>query len=142
MKKQKIWFGAILLVAFALCGQTLFAQKTAKSEVVKAEDFARVELSRVRLRPCTESPKQCALQVLKASDDSVSEMPKDFEVFDLRKNKIVVLATYRVDGDDSVKGKRYRAEFNKNEGRYEFVELGKQFKCARGRKNWSKKLCP
>ena len=141
MKKLKLWFGAILLLAVALCGQTIFAQKTAKSEIVKADDFVRVELSRVRLRPCTESPKQCALQILKASDDAVSEVPQSFEVYDLGKNKIVVLATYKVNGDDSVIGTRYRTEFNKNDGKYEFVELGKQFKCARGQKNWSKKLC-
>ncbi len=141
MKKLKLWFGAILLLAVALCGQTISAQKTAKSEIVKADDFVRVELSRVRLRPCTESPKQCALQILKASDDAVSEVPQSFEVYDLGKNKIVVLATYKVNGDDSVIGTRYRTEFNKNDGKYEFVELGKQFKCARGQKNWSKKLC-
>ena len=138
---HKFWFGAVLLVTIALFGQAVFAQKTAKSEVAEADSFLRVELSNVRLRPCSESPKQCALQILKASDDKISEVPKSFEVFDFGKNKIVVLATYKVNGDDSVKGRRYRTEFNKNEGNYEFVELGKQFKCARGRTNWSKKLC-
>ena len=137
----KFWFGAVLLMTIALFGQTVFAQNTAKSETAKADDFTRVELSSVRLRPCSESPKQCALQILKASDDKINKVPQNFEVFDFGKNKIVVLATYKVDGDDSVKGTRYRTEFNKNEGNYEFVELGKQFKCARGRTNWSKKLC-
>lgn len=138
----KFWFGAVLLLMIVLFGQTIFAQKTVKSEVAEADNFMRVELSNVRLQPCTESPKQCALRILKASDDAVGEMPKSFEVYDFGKNKIVVLATYKVDKDDSLAGVRYRAEFNKTEGKYEFVELGKQFKCARGRTNWSKKLCP
>ena len=142
MKNLNFIYGTFLLLTLLLFSQSVSAQKTPKREVAKAEDFVRVELSRVRLRPCAETPKQCALQILKASDDKISEVPKSFEVFDLGKNKIVVLATYKINGDDSVKGTRYRTEFNKNEGKYEFVELGKQFKCARGRTNWSKKLCP
>ena len=134
-------YGAFLFLTFFIFGQTIFAQKTPKREISKADNFMRVELSNVRLRPCTETPKQCALQILKASDDKISEVPKSFEVFDLGKNKIVVLATYKIHGDDSVTGTRYRTEFNKNDEKYEFVELGKQFKCARGRTNWSKKLC-
>ncbi len=44
MKKINFLFVAVLLLAIALCGQTTFAQKTAKSEAAEAENFMRVEL--------------------------------------------------------------------------------------------------
>ncbi len=141
MKSYKFFFGLWLVLIFAFV-QVGFGQKTSRWAVKNADAFARVELSRVRLRSCAETPKQCALNVLRASDDAVSETPTSVEIFDFGKNKIVVLATYKVDEDDSLVGTRYRVEFNKNAEKYEFVQLGKQFKCARGRTGWSKKLCP
>ncbi|MBA3631429.1 MAG: hypothetical protein H0W58_01245 [Acidobacteria bacterium] len=141
MKNYKFLFSLWLVVIFAFV-QMGFAQKTSRCAVKNADAFARVELSRVRLRPCAETPKQCALNILSASDDAVSETPTSVEIFDFGKNKIVVLAMYKVDEDDSLAGTRYRVEFNKNAGKYEFVQLGKQFKCARGRTSWSKELCP
>ncbi len=139
MKHYKFLFLTGIILASA---HIVSAQKTSLSAVIKASHFARVELSRVRLRPCEETPKQCALNVLKASDDTVDETPENIEVFNFKTNKIVVLATYKIDEDDSVAGRRYRVEFNKTAGKYEFVQAGKQFKCARGRAGWTKNLCP
>ena len=139
MKFCRFLFLISLAFAFAQVGA---AQKTSIGAVAKASAFANIELSRVRLRPCEETTKKCALNVLSASDDRVTETPSSVEIFKFGKNKVVVLLTYKIDADDSVAGERYRAEFNKNAGKLEFVQLGKQFKCARVRKGWSKRLCP
>ncbi len=131
-----------LLIAVLAFAQIGLAQKTPRSAVAKASAFQRVELSRVRLRPCEETTRQCALNILRASDDAVSETPETVEVFNFGASKTIVLATYKTVADDSLAGTRFRVEMNKRAGRYEFIELGKQFKCTRGRRGWSKRLCP
>jgi len=133
----------VLVLVFAFCIQCAVAQRASCEDIANAEDFERVELSRARLAPCGDSPENCALTILQASDAKVTEKPATMQVFDLCENLFAVLATFEVKDDDSVAGVRYRVEFNKNsEGKYEFVALGRQYRCARGRTGWSKELCP
>lgn len=133
----------VLILAFAMFFQCVPPQDDACEDIKNAEGFERVELSRVRLAPCADTPEKCALTILQASDANMTGKPAKIETCKFGENEFAVLATYDVKEDDSVAGVRYRVEFNKNsEGKFEFAQLGRQYRCARGRTGWSKELCP
>lgn len=139
MKKNYVLPAVIFLMLFGM--GNLFAQPTSKAVAAKASIFKRIELSRVRLAPCEDTPRECAINMVRASDEPWDGQPDKTEIFNFAGNKQVVILTFKIKGDDSVAGTRYRVEFRKNAGKLEFVQLGVQYKCARGRKGWSKALC-
>lgn len=139
---RRAFFIGIAIFSFVLFGQSVNAQTITKSQAARASTFARVELSRVRLAPCAETVKNCAANIIAASDQPLNDVPlTSFKVFYFTGNKVVAIMSYDIKEDDSVSGQRYRVEFTKNGGKLEFVQLGVQYRCARGPKGWAKKLC-
>lgn len=139
---RKSFFIGIAIFGLVLFGYSVKAQTISKSQAAKSAAFARVELSRVRLAPCTQTVKKCATTIIAASDMPLNDVPlTSFKVFYFPGNKVVAIVDYDINEDDSVAGHRYRVEFVKSAGKLEFVGLGVQYRCARGRKGWSKELC-
>lgn len=97
---------------------------------------------------CDDWPEGCAKQFLKRAGIELSGSPK-IDVYRIGEseagNLTVVLVTTKVDEDDSVSGIRYRLAMSLGDvedNTFKLETLGRQYTCWRGRKTWSKKLCP
>lgn len=97
---------------------------------------------------CEGTPEECAARILRELKIDITDSPK-FSTYYLGEadgtNLTVVLVSHLVTEDDSVAGILYRVELSLGDVEdrsYKLEALGRQFKCARGRKGWSKKLCP
>ena len=96
---------------------------------------------------CEGTPQKCAAQMLKAVNIDAGSSPK-YKVYRLgerdERNLTIVFVTQTVKEDDSVSGIRYRLAISLGDVEdrtFKLETLGKQYRCARGRKGWGKSLC-
>lgn len=89
-------------------------------------------------------PREAAIQLLQEfSQESEGRKSEQVSVEYLTHETAMVTVTIVGLGDDSVKGMRYRLEFQRNGEGWEMVRVGSQSQCweGRGHQEWSAALC-
>jgi hypothetical protein len=141
----------MLLVA-PLAAQTR-TRATPRSEVADPGKFMFLTINGraagEAFAPCSRSLRECALErlVLFGYDGfgGPAETAPREEVFTFASKKKTVgvfLLTIPFSEDDSVAVERVRLAFERKGKTWQFVQAGRQFRCVRGVKGWTKNLCP
>lgn len=150
----------LILGTFVLMGSVIVqAQKqtdaTPRNEVSNPEKFQFITINGQQaeemLKPCRRTLKECAYERLVqlgydgfGGPDSNNPKEETFTFRNGRKTIGIFLLTMTGFEDDLVAGERVRIAFERRGNRWQYVQAGRQFKCARGVNtgNWTKELCP
>lgn len=135
-----------ILLLGTLCVPSAAAQKKFSRAVTDASLWDTIEAT--SSTECEGTPTECAVKMLAEQNVRIGDWPL-FSVYRLGemdgKSVTVVFVSHKVDGDDSVAGMLYRLELSLGDVEdrtFSLDELGRQYKCARGRTGWSKQICP
>lgn len=133
--------GFVLLFNFFGNAQNL------RSEVAVPTNFQKIETT-TNVPICRKTLKACGEEALTALDLAGFGGPDyikfNTQTFVFSKGVSVYLLTITGLEDDSISGERLRVAFTKTKRGYRFVQVGRQFRCRRGKNagKWTKELCP
>lgn len=93
-----------------------------------------------------DDPNAIALALFGMKEPIEGQFSEEITVLESEGFKRTLLLTQINLPDDSVKGMRYRLnfEFDQSQGKWQLVEVGRQFTCYRGESpdQWTTELCP
>lgn len=146
--KNKPAVGALFAVIAIVVGlsQSSVAQSKFSKEVMRPVLWQKMKF--VPSAECSIGLQDCADSFLKEAGVNMGT-PPIYEFFMLGvgpggRNSTVAFVTQRMAEDDSVAEIRYRLVLrldDDDDKSYKLVNLGRQFKCSRGRNYWSKARC-
>lgn len=123
------------------------------AEIIKSESGQRAsdrrEYEQISVREISERTstvgsdrRSIAFDAFGLTEFEEGALPSDLVLDEYTKYSVVTIVSLQ-GGDDSVDGARYRIEFEEVDNtRWQVVWAGRQWKCARGSKQWTTGLCP
>ncbi|MGK7946453.1 MAG: hypothetical protein AB4058_18490 [Microcystaceae cyanobacterium] len=130
-------FTIILSFSLAMIGCTPSTEKTA---------YQPLALEEVQGELTGDDPNAIALALFGMKEPIEGQFSEEITVLESEGFKRTLLLTQINLPDDSVKGMRYRLnfEFDQSQGKWQLVEVGRQFTCYRGESpdQWTTELCP
>jgi hypothetical protein len=129
--------GIVLSFSLMMMGCTASTEQTT---------YQPLELSEVQGELTGDDPSAIALTLFGMKEPMEGQFSEEISVIESEGFKRTLLLTQMNLTDDSVKGIRYRLnfEFDQGQGKWQLVSGGRQFTCYRGESpdQWTTELCP
>ena len=137
---------AVLIAGTAFWSTEAAAQAKFPKAVLRPELWEKVSVA--TSQECEGTAKECSLRFLEGAGLAIETKPaiSEYRLGEVEGRSLtIVFVAYKVSNDDSVTGIRYRLAVSLGDVEdrsYILENLGRQYTCARGHRNWSRALCP
>ncbi|MEC4805023.1 MAG: hypothetical protein SAJ12_04730 [Jaaginema sp. PMC 1079.18] len=158
---KRLFFSSLLLGSFLACSSSinraaesdnLAANSVKTSEMAMAEaDLLQAEFDEIdpkkfqnRYNLTVLEPRAVGLDLFTLfTQESEGRQAESLEIKYFQGNTAFVLVTIIGLADDSVRSKRYRVEFQRQNQNWEMVSVGAQYQChqGRGQQDWGADWC-